>query len=304
MSVPKTIKVILVVFSYLLLIALGASGAWYYGYKNQTVPLQDELINLQIDMKYTRDSLARYQDSNRLMAEENKWYRLMIPPGSGIYYPAEISHQYYIYGQQKGKYLELSYSANTYFAHRRRKQEEGIQRFIDASTPHENFLYMILDSLRIKPNDSLRNDENAQKILNFVNSIPYEYKKKYYVKMPIETLVEGRGHCADLSILMHSLMLTAGLDAMIVFPTDGDSLDHVMVGVHGDFNVDRTRTYFTYPDSGGKRYYLCQPTGTDDMRYPIMHKVGFSHRYPLSVIYTDSVTVVQNKKEWLKRTRR
>jgi hypothetical protein len=304
MSIPKPVKIILIIFSYLLLISLGIAGGWYYGYENQTVPFKEELMNTQIDIKYARDSIARYLDSNRALTEENKWYRLMIPPGSGIYYPAEISHQYYIYGQQKGKYLELSFSSNTYFAHRRRKQEEGLQRFIDASTPHENFLYTILDSLKIKPNDSLHNDENAQKILNFVNSIPYEYKKKYYVKMPIETLVEGRGHCADLAILMHSLMVTAGLDAMIVFPTKGDSLDHMMVGVHGDFNVDRTRTYFVYPDSGGKRYYLCQPTGTDDMRYPIMHKVGFSHRYPLSIIYTDSVTVVENKKEWLKRTRR
>ena len=304
MTFPKSVKIFFIVLLCLLFAGIGAISAWYYEHENQTIPLKTELMSTQIDLKFARDSIARFQDSNRAIVEENKWYKLMIPPGSGIYYPAEISHQYYINGQQKGKYLELSFSANTYFAHRRRKQEEGIQRFIDASTPHENFLYNILDSLKIVPNDTLKNDENAQKILNFVNSIPYEYKKKYYVKMPIETLVEGRGHCADLSILMHSLMITAGLDAMIVFPTDGDSLDHVMVGVHGDFNVDRTRTYFVYPDSIGKRYYLCQPTGTDDMRYPIMHKVGFSHRYPLSIIYTDSVTIVQNKKEWLKRTKR
>ena len=260
-------------------------------------------MSLELDLKFARDSVAKYQESNRLMLEENKWYHLVIPPGSGIFYPAEISHQYYIYGSQKGKYLELSFNANKYFEHRRRKQENGLQRFIDAPTPYENFLYTILDSLHIVPNDSVHNDENAQKILNFVNSIPYEDKKKYYVKMPIETLVEGRGHCADLAILMHSLMITAGLDAMLVFPTDRDSLDHTMVGVHGDFNFDRTRTYFTYPDSSGKKYYLCQPTGTDDMRYPILHKVGFSHRYPYSIVLQDSITIVENKKEWLKHRR-
>ncbi|MBL7961519.1 transglutaminase domain-containing protein [bacterium] len=284
-----------------MIIGLSGGLAWYYEYQNQTIPLKDRVMTLELDLKYARDSIAKYQENNRLLVEENKWYHLVIPSESGIFYPAEISHQYYIYGQQKGKYLELSFNANKYFEHRRRKQESGLQRFIDASTPHENFLYTILDSLRIVPNDSVRNDANAQKILNFVNSIPYEDKKKYYVKMPIETLVEGRGHCADLSILMHSLMITAGLDALLVFPTDRDSLDHTMVGVNGDFNFDRTRTYFFYPDSNGKKYYLCQPTGTDDMRYPILHKVGFSHRYPYSIIFQDSVTIVENKKEWLKR---
>lgn len=301
MTVRKFFKVAFIILAILIFAGMAAISAWYYEYRNGTIPLRDQVIGLDLELKYARDSIAKYQETNRLLAEENKWYHMVIPPGSGMFYPAEISHQYYIYGQQKGKYLELSYNANKYFEHRRRKQEEGIQRFIDASTPHENFLYTILDSLRIIPNDSLKNDENAQKILNFVNSIPYENKKKYYVKMPIETLVEGRGHCADLAILMHSLMLTAGLDAMLVFPTDGDSLDHTMVGVHGKFNFDRTRTYFSYPDSNGKKYYLCQPTGTDDMRYPIMHKVGFSHRYPYSIVLQDSVTVVENKKEWLKR---
>ena len=176
-----------------------------------------------------------------------------------------------------------------------------MQRIVEASTPHETFLYDILDSLGVKPEDSLHNDENAQRILNFVNSIPYQEKSEYYVKMPIETLVEGRGNCADLAILMHSLMITAGLDAIIVFPTAGDTLDHTMVGVHGDFNEDRTRTYFTYPETNGKRYYLCQPTGTDDKRFPVFHKVGFSHRYPYSIVYKDSISIVENKKEWLKR---
>lgn len=288
----------------MLFAAIAGGASWYYVYKNQTVPLQYRVMDLEFDLKYARDSIAKYQENNRKIIEENKWYHMVIPPQSGIFYPAEISHQYYIYGQQKGKYLELSFSSNKYFAHRRRKQENGIQQFIDSSTPHENFLYTILDSLRIVPNDSAHNDENAQKILNFVNSIPYEDKKEYYVKMPIETLVEGRGHCADLSILMHSLMITAGLDAMIILPINGDTLDHAMVGVHGDFNVDRTRSYFVYPDSAGKRYYLCQPTGTDDMRYPIMYKVGFSHRYPHSMILQDSISIVENKKEWLKRGKR
>lgn len=297
----KSVKIIISALVGILIIGLSGGLAWYYEYQNQTIPLKDRVMTLELDLKYARDSIAKYQENNRLLVEENKWYHLVIPSESGIFYPAEISHQYYIYGQQKGKYLELSFNANKYFEHRRRKQESGLQRFIDASTPHENFLYTILDSLRIVPNDSVRNDANAQKILNFVNSIPYEDKKKYYVKMPIETLVEGRGHCADLSILMHSLMITAGLDALLVFPTDRDSLDHTMVGVNGDFNFDRTRTYFFYPDSNGKKYYLCQPTGTDDMRYPILHKVGFSHRYPYSIIFQDSVTIVENKKEWLKR---
>ncbi|MBL7994461.1 transglutaminase domain-containing protein [bacterium] len=297
----KIVKIIISVLLCILTIAISAGSAWYYEYQNQTIPLKDRVMSLELDLRYARDSMAKYRENNRLLVEENKWYHLVIPSESGIFYPAEISHQYYIYGQQKGKYLELSFNANKYFEHRRRKQESGLQRFIDASTPHENFLYTILDSLRIVPNDSARNDANAQKILNFVNSIPYEDKKKYYVKMPIETLVEGRGHCADLAILMHSLMITAGLDALLVFPTDRDSLDHTMVGVNGDFNFDRTRTYFFYPDSNGKKYYLCQPTGTDDMRYPILHKVGFSHRYPYSIIFQDSVTIVENKKEWLKR---
>lgn len=288
----------------LCLMGLSAAGGWWHAFETRAIPWSDRAIRTEVDLLMARDSIRSYEKINRALAEEHEWYRLMIPPGSGIYHPAEITHQYYIHGRTKGRYLEMAYSANKYFAHRRRLQEVGMQRFMDASTPHESFLYEILDSLGVVPNDTARFDDNAQKIVYFVNSIPYHDKKDAYVKMPIETLVEGRGNCADLSILMHSLMITAGLDAMIVFPTKGDSLDHTMVGVHGDFNEDRTRTYFMYPDQNGTRYYLCQPTGTDDMRYPVMHKVGYSKRYPYTVIVRDSVTVVENKKEWLKRGRK
>lgn len=287
----------------LVMIAAAAAGTWWYVNRHHVEPLSDKSIRLEVDLGLARDSVRMYARANRTLMEEHEWYRLMIPPQSGVYHPAEISHQYYLYGRQKGRYLEMAYSANKYFAHRRRTQGYGAQRIIDASTPHESFLYQILDSLGVVPGDTSRFDENAQKILYFVNSIPYHDKKDEYVKMPIETLVEGRGNCADLSILMHSLMVTAGLDAMIVFPTEGDSLDHAMVGVHGRFNEDRTRTYFMYPDSNGKKYFLCQPTGTDDMRYPVMHKVGYSKRYPYTVIVRDSVSVVENRKEWLKRGR-
>lgn len=296
-------KIYIIIVGLLLMMGSGVA-TWFYQYEENVRPAMDRLIEAQVDLKMARDSIRLQQLINTRLTEENKWYQLIIPPESGVYYPAEFSHQFYIYGQQKGKYLELAFSANKYFAHRRRKQGNGLQRVIDASTPHETFLYEILDSLKITPNDTVHFDENAQKILYFVNSIPYHEKKEYYVKMPIETLAEGRGNCADLAVLMHSLMITAGLDAMIVFPTQGDSLDHAMVGVNGDFNEDRTRTYFMYPDSNGKKYYLCQPTGTDDMRYPILHKVGYSKRYPYTVIFKDSISVVENKKEWLKQNRR
>jgi hypothetical protein len=288
---------------YAGLVLLGGGSVWTYQHLTRTVPLQNRLTGLEVELILARDSIDLYQKINRRIGEENKWYRLVIPPESGVYYPAEIAHQFYLFGPQRGKYLELAFSTNKYFAHRRRKQGTGLRNIIDASTPHESFLYDILDSLNIVPNDEKNRDANAQKILYFVNSIPYHDKQEYYVKMPIETLAEGRGNCADLAVLMHSLMITAGLDAMIVFPTQGDSLDHAMVGVHGDFNEDRTRTYFVYPDSNGRRYFLCQPTGTDDKRYPILHKVGYSKRYPLTVIYQDSISVVENKKEWLAKPR-
>jgi len=288
----------------LLFLGLGAGSLALYGYFTYTLPMRNEIGELETDLSLARDSTRFYQKIEEKLTEENNWYRLMLPPESGVFYPAEIAHQYYLYGSQKGRYLEMAFSANKYFAHRRRKQGTGLQRIVDSSTPYESFLYEILDSLNVVPNDTAQNDENAEKILRFVNCIPYQEKKEYYVKMPIETLAEGRGNCADLSVLMHSLMITAGLDAIIVFPTAGDTLDHTMVGVHGDFNEDRTRTYFLYPDSTGKKYYLCQPTGTDDMRFPVIHKVGYSRRYPYSIVYRDSVTIVENKKEWLKRRKR
>jgi len=299
MPIPwKPIRRILL---HLAIAGVVAAGVAVYDYQVQILPLNDQLLLRDVDVKLARDSIHRFQKVSETQAEEISWYHKLIPPDGGFAYPSKISHQFYIYGPGKGRYLELSFDANKYFSHRRRKQGIGFQRIIDSSTPHETFLYEILDSLHVIPNNAQHNDENAQKIVNFVNSIPYHEKKQYYVKMPIETLVEGRGHCADLAVLMHSLMITAGLDAIIVFPTNLDSLDHTMVGVTGDFNEDRTRTYFMYPDSNGKKYYLCQPTGTDDMRYPIMHKVGYSKNYPYSIVVRDSITIVDNKKEWLKR---
>lgn len=295
---PIRRKWILHAVFYLLTAVLAVIGTAVYDYYEKLHPLEEKVLLSSVDLKLARDSIHRYQKISETQAEEIERYHKLIPPGGGFFYPSKISHQFYIYGRDPGRYLEMAFDANKYFSHRRRKQGLGFQRIVDSSTPHENFLYEILDSLHIVPNDTKHNDENAQKILNFVNSIPYHEKQEYYVKMPIETLVEGRGHCADLAVLMHSLMITAGLDAMIVFPTNLDSLDHAMVGVTGSFNEDRTRTYFMY---NGKKYFLCQPTGTDDKRYPILHKVGFSKNYPYSIVYRDSITIVDNKKEWLKR---
>ncbi len=280
---------------------IGGAGVWVYDLVTCRLPLREQVAAHAIALDTVRDSLMKVHAESEQLQEENRWFHLIFPPESGIFYPSSFYRQFYLYGNTRGKFLSLSFSANKYFEHRRRTQGTGFQRIADASTPHETFLYEILDSLRVVPNDSAHNDQSAQKILNFVNGIPYHDKEQYYVKMPIETLAEGRGNCADLSVLMHSLMITAGLDALLSFPTEGDTLDHAMVGVHGDFNEDRTRTYFWYPDSNGKKYYLCQPTGTTDMRYPVMHKVGYAARYPYTMVYKDSISVVENKKEWLKR---
>ena len=92
-------------------------------------------------------------------------------------------------------------------------------------------------------------------ILAFVQSLPYvsdSVSTKYddYPRFPIETLVDDGGDCEDTSILLATLVLIVGYDAVFVSPSN-----HVAVGVWGK------NLYGTHYEYHGKRYYYCETTG-------------------------------------------
>lgn len=99
--------------------------------------------------------------------------------------------------------------------------------------------------------------EKAQNALWFVqSSMTYIsdddlYGRSEFWARPLETLYSHGGDCEDTSVLLCSIMLAMGLDAVLL---NWDS--HVAVGVC----TDADGIFF---EDGGKKYYMCETTRSD-----------------------------------------
>ena len=113
--------------------------------------------------------------------------------------------------------------------------------------------------------------EEAEFILAFVRSIPYQYDidgmgVNDYPKYPIEMLWEGAGDCEDAAALYISLMEALGYDTVLIIlevlqDEDDDTWGwHAMPGIH----IPNHSGIYYYWTSGSKAnipYYLAEATG-------------------------------------------
>jgi len=94
--------------------------------------------------------------------------------------------------------------------------------------------------------------------INFVESMTYEYDidyigRKDYPKYAIETIMDEKGDCEDISFLMASILEALNIDVILLVYSD-----HVAVGVWCE---GCTGTYYSYND---RKYFFLETTSYAD----------------------------------------
>ncbi len=97
--------------------------------------------------------------------------------------------------------------------------------------------------------------QRASYALSFVQSLHYYSDEQLYGQdefwaYPIETLYQHGGDCEDLSVLLCSILLAMDIECVLL-----DFEGHVSAGAC----VGGQGAYYSLD---GKRYYVCEPTGT------------------------------------------
>ena len=123
--------------------------------------------------------------------------------------------------------------------------------YVTPNDPTVCKVYSLLEERMSGMSDS----DKADYLLRFVHKNVDYYTDEHsygiadYVQMPAETLYLKRGDCEDVSFLLYTLYLKAGLDAVVVM-----NGSHVTVGV----NVPCGQPNYIVHD--GKRYYSAEAT--------------------------------------------
>jgi len=103
----------------------------------------------------------------------------------------------------------------------------------------------------------------AEAVLDTVHQLYYYSPQggNWYMKYPTETLVEGSGLCAHLSVLAASLLESAGIDAILIAyqnPEAGQS-GHMNIGIRLDTEPFPGAYFVEY---SGKKYYVAETTNS------------------------------------------
>lgn len=103
----------------------------------------------------------------------------------------------------------------------------------------------------------------AEAVLDIVHQLYYYSPPSgnWYMKYPTETLVEGSGLCAHLSVLAASLLKSAGIDTILIVyqnPEAGQS-GHMNIGIGLDTEPFPGAYYV---ERSGKKYYVAETTNS------------------------------------------
>jgi hypothetical protein len=127
---------------------------------------------------------------------------------------------------------------------------------IDFITANDSLIKSMAQQMKTMGNEAeLDKNEMGQMVLNFVQSIPYQYDnitynvQDYWV-FPLETLYHGKGDCEDKSFLYASIMIAMGYDCALLFFED-----HVAVGLGLSYVANGE-----YYNNTGIHYYYCETT--------------------------------------------
>jgi len=127
-------------------------------------------------------------------------------------------------------------------------------------TPDDPTISDIRTRLRAAFPDDL---DYAEAVLDIVHQVYYYSPPggNWYMKYPTETLVEGSGLCAHLSVLAASLLKSAGIDTVLII------YDNPEAGQSGHMNIGIALSTEPFPgayyvESAGKRYYVAETTNS------------------------------------------
>jgi len=127
-------------------------------------------------------------------------------------------------------------------------------------TPSDRVITDIRDRIRSTfPSDL----DYAEAVLDLVHQIYYYSPSSgnWYMKYPVETLAEGSGLCAHLSVLATSLLKSANIDAVLIIylnPEAGQP-GHMNVGIHLDSDPFPGAQFV---ERAGQKYYIAETTNS------------------------------------------
>ncbi len=125
----------------------------------------------------------------------------------------------------------------------------------DFIEPDNKYIKELIKKLDL-PTDNKEKD--AEKILEFVQNIPYLSDKDQYAKTVTETLAENSGDCEDLAILAVSILRSIAIPSTLVQfinPKPKPRLAHMGTAISGDFRG----IYFI---QNGISYFYAEQTDT------------------------------------------
>ena len=101
-------------------------------------------------------------------------------------------------------------------------------------------------------------EDFANGVLMIVHQIPYEESGPQ--KYPVETIVENEGDCDLFSFVAASIMISGGLDVVLLYY---ETETHMNIGVNLSHEPEDARSTVYYYSHDGKRYYVAECTGGD-----------------------------------------
>jgi hypothetical protein len=108
----------------------------------------------------------------------------------------------------------------------------GIYQALIGDTGQDGFYSRLLSLFRVERNTrSLDQDEYAELLAVFVQSIPYESQNLTSPRFPVETYVDGLGDCDDKSLLLAGLLSREGYRTALLY---FDQERHMAVGIGCD----------------------------------------------------------------------
>lgn len=125
--------------------------------------------------------------------------------------------------------------------------------------PNQEEFYrdLVIELREIKEKNALTDDEYAELIVVFVQSLHYENIRENSVKFPIETFVDRSGDCDDKSLLLAALLSREGYRAALFsFPDES----HMAVGITCT-GKDYKKTGYAYIETTNVSFVGVPPDG-------------------------------------------
>ncbi|MBO6027092.1 MAG: hypothetical protein J6P73_07585 [Bacteroidales bacterium] len=164
----------------------------------------------------------------------------------------KITHEWMYNGTQWSCEINIPVGMYRYYQRRAHKSDDMVQFVL--SDYDRQYLRGLVTLFRERGAfEGYTDRDNLGNVISFVQSLQYitDMDSKWedeYVRFPVETLVDGKGDCEDMSVLAAAILHEMGYDVKLVALPD-----HLALAV----DCDCEGTYYAYE---GKKYYYVEVT--------------------------------------------